>query len=160
DEGAHQMIGQMLVLLRIKELKQDNAFRAMRAKRTQVDEAKVATERARDVVEESKATLPSREDAIYADVMGKVVDLDAIDDTPGKVVQIEKEHAKLTDALDRAAHVQDRLENELVTATQVYNQATQQRDKYNIITDELKLEANAVAEQREEVEVEDMFSRP
>ena len=40
------MIGQMLVLLRLKELKQDNAFRAMRAKRTEVDDAKGVTARA------------------------------------------------------------------------------------------------------------------
>src|SRR5262245_27687134 len=154
------MIGQMMVLLRLKERKQDNAFRAMRAKRTQVDDAKVVTEQARQTVQESTATFPAREDAIYAEVLGKVIGLDGIDDTRGKVVQLENDHSRLKDALDRAAHVQDRLEKELVTATQVYNQATQQRDKYNIITDELKAEAMAVADQREEVEIEDMFSRP
>jgi hypothetical protein len=153
------MIGQMLVLLRLKELKQDNAFRAMRAKRTEVEDAKSVTTRARETVEQSAATLDSRENAIYADIIGKVVDLDAIDDTRGRVVQLEKDHVKLTDALERATHVQDRLEKELDSATQVYNQATQQRDKYNIITDDMKLQAIAVADQREEVEIEDLFAR-
>jgi hypothetical protein len=154
------MIPQMLVLLRVKELKQEQAFRAMRAKREQVADAKTATERAQDVVDESAATLPSREDAIYAQVLGRVVDLDAIDDTRGQVVQLEKDHARLTDALERAVHVEARLEKELESATTHYRQSTKVRDKYVIITDVLKQEAEDFMNQREEVEIEDLFARP
>ena len=68
------MIKQMKVLLRVKELKQDQAFRAMQAKRVQVAQAKAATERARAAVEESRRTYAAREDAIYAEILGTVVD--------------------------------------------------------------------------------------
>jgi hypothetical protein len=92
------MIGQMKVLLRIKELKEEQAFRAMTAKRAQVAEAMAALEVARQCVRESAATLPAREDAIYKEIMRRVVDLDIIEETKGKVVVLEKQHAKLVDA--------------------------------------------------------------
>lgn len=154
------MIPQMMTLLRVKELKQDQAFRTMRAKRSQVEEAKTETERAHVVVEESAATMPSREDAIYADVIGRVIDLNEIDETRGRVVQLEKDHARLKDTWERARHVEARLENELETATDVYKQSTKVRDKYAILTDTLKHEAEQIVEQREEAEVEDLFARP
>ena len=92
------MIGQMKVLLRVKELKEQQAFRAMTAKRAQVAEAMAALEAARQHVRESAATLPAREDAIYKEIMRRVVDLDIIEETKGKVVVLEKQHAKLVDA--------------------------------------------------------------
>lgn len=154
------MIPQMTTLLRIKELKQDQAFRTMRGKRTQAEEAKAETERALTIVEESAATMPAREDAIYAEVLGKVIDLGGIDETRGKVVQLEKDHARLKDTWERARHVEARLEKELETATDLYRQATKVRDKYTILTDTLKQEAEEIVKQREEAEVEDLFSRP
>lgn len=154
------MISQMKMLLRVKELKQDQAFRAMRIKRAQVEEAKTETEKALQVVEESAATMPAREDAIYADVFGKIIDLGEIDEMHGKVVQLEKDHARLKDTWERARHVEARLEKELETATDHYQMATKVRDKYTILTDTLKLEAEEAANQREEAEVEELFTRP
>ena len=154
------MIPQMMTLLRVKELKQDQALRVMRAKRSQTEEAKTATERAHDVVEQSAATMPSREDAIYAEVIGKVIDLGEIDETRGRVVQLEKEHSRLKDAWERARHVEARLEKELETATDTYRQSTKVKDKYAILTDTLKREVEEIANQREEAEVEDLFARP
>jgi phosphosulfolactate phosphohydrolase-like enzyme len=154
------MIPQMMTLLRVKELKQDQAFRAMRAKRSQVEDAKTVTERAQVVVEQSAATMPAREDAIYAGVIGRVVDLNEIDETRGRVVQLEKDHSRLKDAWERARHVEARLEKELESATDVYRQSTKVRDKYAILTDMLKREVEEIANQREEAEVEDLFARP
>ena len=154
------MIGQMQVLLRVKDLKQDQALRTVRTKRGQVEVAKLATERARDVVTESAATLPAREDAIYQDILGQVVDLAAIDATRGRVVVLEAEHGRLKDALERANHVERRLEGELDTATLHYRAAVKVRDKYAIVTDEMKAEADAVANAKEEIEIEDLFARP
>ena len=154
------MIPQMTVLLRVKELKQDQAFRAMRTKRAQTEEARSATEKALGVVEKSARTLPTREDAIYAEVIGKVIDLGQIDETRGKVVQLEKDHARLKDAWERARHVEARLEKELETATDVYRQSTKVKDKYAILTEALKQEAAEIDTQREEAEVEDLFARP
>lgn len=154
------MIAQMIVLLRVKELKQDQAFRAMRAKRNQVEDAARATEQARALVEESAATLAAREDAIYAEVLGRVIDLGGVDEARGKVVQLEKEHQRLKDALERAAHIQARLESELEAAVELYRQCTKVHDKYIIITDEMKRELEEAVNVKEEAEVEDLYTRP
>jgi accessory colonization factor AcfC len=153
------MISQMAMLLRIKELKQEQAFRAMRSKRQQVEDAMRETEHAREVVSRSAATMSAREDAIYADVVGRVVNLGEVDEVRGKVVLLEKEHARLNDAWERAKHVEARLEGELETATVRYRQSTKVHDKYVIITDAMRQEAADVLNQREEVEVEDLFAR-
>jgi len=154
------MIGQMLTLRRVKELRQEQAFRAMRIKREEFDTAVQATQKAKDIVDESAATLPSREDAIYAEVLGSVIDLDQIEETRGKVVALEKEHTLLKDDLERASHVQARVEGELNTATDHYKQSTKAHDKYVIITDNLKQEIEEAANYKEETEIEDLFSRP
>jgi hypothetical protein len=154
------MIGQMKVLLRVKELKQDQAFRAMQKKRNEVIEAERLLELARQTVAESARTLGSREDAIYSDVIGQIVDLDALDHTRGRVVQLEKDHTRLKDEADRTAHVQNRLEGELEVASQHYKGAVRVRDKYVLITDEMKREADEIVVYKEEAEIEDLFSRP
>jgi hypothetical protein len=154
------MIGQMIVLLRVKELKQDQAFRAMRAKRTELEEATLVTQQADARVRESEATLEAREDAIYAEVLGQVVDLGGVDETRGKVVQLEKDHERLKDALERAAHVQARLEAEYEKVYDHYRQCLKVRDKYVIITDEMKKEVEETANAKEETEVEDLYTRP
>ena len=152
------MIGPMKVLLRIKELKEEQAFRAMTAKRAQVAEAMAALEAARLCVRESAATLPAREDAIYKEIMRRVVDLDIIEETKGKVVVLEKQHAKLVDAQERAHHIHDRLDKELQETIQTWRNTVKGRDKYMILTDELGAAFRAQVEAREEVEVEDIFS--
>ena len=152
------MIGQMKVLLRVKELKEQQAFRAMTAKRAQVAEAMAALEAARQHVRESAATLPAREDAIYKEIMRRVVDLDIIEETKGKVVVLEKQHAKLVDAQERAHHIHDRLDMELQVTIQTWRNTVKGRDKYMILTDGLRAELRAQVEAREEVEVEDIFS--
>lgn len=153
------MIGQLVTLLRVKELKRDQAFRAMRAKAAEVDEAKAATRHAQAVVDESASTLAAREDAIYAAVLGQVIDLDGVDRVRGKVVALERDHQALKDDLDRAAHVEARLAGELVTLTDQYRQCERTCDKYIVITDEMKRELEAFGERREEGEVEDLFGR-
>ena len=152
------MIGQMKVLLRIKELKEEQAFRNMTTKRAQVAEALARLEEAREVVRESAATMPAREDAIYREIIKKVVDLDIIEETKGKVVQLEKQHAKLVDAQERAHHVHVNLEKELAEAIQAWRNTVKARDKYVILTDELGAEVRAQLDHREESEVEDLFA--
>ena len=154
------MIKQMKVLLRVKELKQEQAFRAMQAKRVQVAQAKAATERAGAAVEESRRTYGAREDAIYAEVLGTVVDSGEIDALHGRVLQLEKDHQGLKDQVERAIHVEARLEGELEVVVAGYKAAVKVRDKYTVITDDMTLTAATEAEYREEMEVEDMFSRP
>jgi hypothetical protein len=154
------MISQIKTLLRIKELKHDQALRAMQVKRQQRDAARDASRRARTEVEESAATYAEREDAIYAEVIGQVIDRGEVDATHGRVVLLEKAHALLKDALERTLHVEARLEAELETATAQYFTALRKRDKFVFIADDMRQQADALAELHEETEVEDLFTRP
>jgi hypothetical protein len=153
------MIGQMNTLLRLKTMKEEQALRTLQAKRRQVadGEAAVATANAR--VAESAATLPTREDAIYAGILGRVVNLGDLDDTRGAVVDLEKGHARLADAAERAAHVLHRLNGELDTAVGTHRAAVRVRDKYTILRDDLREQADAEANAREEGEIEELFTK-
>jgi hypothetical protein len=152
------MIGQLKVLLRVKQLKEEQAFRAMTAKRQEVSEALAAVEAAKVRVRESAATLPAREEAIYREILRRVVDLPTIDNTKGKVLALETEHAKLVDARERAAHVHARLEKELEDAVRAYRQCVKNRDKYVVLSEQLGAELQAQIDYREESETEDIFS--
>jgi hypothetical protein len=154
------VIGQMKVLLRVKQLKLDQAFRAMQAKRQQLAKAQEATARATAAVAESARTYEAREDAIYAGILGRVVDLDGVDDTHALVVELQKDHQALKDGVERAIHVEARVQGELDAAVAAYQAATRMRDKFSTITDELVAAAASEADYKEEIEVEDLFSRP
>jgi hypothetical protein len=154
------MIGQMRVLLRVKDLKLDQALRAMQAKRAEREAARQERVSAENAVAQSEASYAAREDAIYADIIGKIIGQDGVDETHGRVAQLQKSHAALKDELERALHVEARLEQELQAATAAYFAAQRIRDKFSMITDNLQQEIDTVAEAREEVEVEDLFARP
>ncbi|WAJ30520.1 type III secretion system stalk subunit SctO [Antarcticirhabdus aurantiaca] len=150
----------MKVLVRVKELKQDQAFRALQAKRSQHAAAVAATARARAAVVESAATYGAREDAIYAEVLGRVVGLDGVDDVHARVKQLERDHQILKDGVERCIHVEARLAGEVEAALATYQGAVKIRDKFVLITDELVSVAAAEADAKEENEVEELFSRP
>jgi hypothetical protein len=152
------MIKQMKTLLRVKELKQEQALTAMQAKRQQLEVARAARLRAKAAVDESAATYDAREDAIYAEIIGQIIDQGDVDTTQGRVVQLEKDHSLLKDALERALHVEARVEKELEVATAAYFAALKIRDKFQVITDDLQQTLNAEVEYNEEMEVEDMFA--
>jgi hypothetical protein len=152
------MIGQLKVLLRIKELKEEQAFRVVHVKRREVADAASAIEIARENMRENVATLPSREDAIYLGIIGRVVGYDKIEEAKNEMVVLEREHAKLVDAVERAAHVHARLEKELTGAVEAHRKTTRDRDKYLVLIDEVGSEFRAQAAHREEAEIEDIFS--
>lgn len=154
------MIAQMKTLLRVKTLKEEQALRAMQAKRQQAEIARAESERARDTVEESSRTYASREETIYAEILGSVIDQNDVDVTRGKVVLLEKQHNALKDALERALHVEHRLVGELKDATERYHAALRKSDKFRLITDDLVLGFSKAVEGREEAEVEDLFAVP
>lgn len=147
------------VLLRVKQLREEQAFRALQLKRTQVSEGERRLARANAAVLESARTLPAREDAIYAELIGKVVEPDAFDEARAKVVELEKAHARLKEEEERARHVLARLQEELEAALAAHRAAIKARDKYTIITDELLREALVIVDAKEEVEIEDLFAR-
>jgi hypothetical protein len=152
------MIGQLKILLRIKELKEEQAFRAVNRKRREVADALIAIDAAKKQEREDAAALPAREDAIYHPIIGHVVGYDRIEETKGKVQALEKEHAKLVDAVERATHVHARLTKQLAEATQVHRKTMIDRDKYIVLTDEVSTQNNNQVTQREETEIEDTFS--
>ena len=152
------MIRQLKVLLRIKELKEEQAFRAVHVKRREVANAAAAIEMAREKVRDNAATLPAREDAIYRGIIGRVVNYDAIEDAKNEMVEIEREHAKLVDTVERATHVHARIEKELAGVVEAHRKATRERDKYDVLTEEVGSEFRAQAALREESEIEDIFS--
>lgn len=154
------MIGQMKTLLRVKDLKQEQAFRELQKKRAQVAAAEAARAEAEAEVAESARTFASREDAIFGTILGKVVDLGAIDETHGRVGELRSGHTRLEDGRERALHVEARVRSEMEAAGATYRAAVKVRDKYTVITDDLVSAHTAAVDYREEVEIEDMFSRP
>lgn len=154
------MIGRMRTLLRIKNLKLDQALGVMQAKRQEVAMAQAARAAAKARLDESARTYARREDAVYAPILRRVVDHDGIEATRGRVVQLEKEHAALGDVHERARHVLARLEVELETATKAYFAALRVRDKFVLMIDEMLAEAARTTESREEAEIEELFVRP
>lgn len=151
------MMNQLAVLLRVKELKEEKAFRAVSAKRREVTEALSAIEAAREKERANAATLPAREEAIYRGILGRVVDFDTIDETKNQMQQLDREHAKLVDIVERAVHVHARLEKELAAAVTAHRKTVKDRDKYLTLTDEMRSELRAQAAYREETEIEEMF---
>lgn len=151
------MTGQLNTLLRVKSLKEEQALREANARREAAAKAAEATLQARERVRESEATLRDREDAIYSEIMGRVVDLGAIDNTKGRVIQLEKDHGKLVDVQERAVHVQARVDAELETARQLHRKTVRDRDKYVLLTDEEEKEFEALTLYKEEIEIEDLF---
>lgn len=151
------MIGQLKVLLRVKTLKEEQALRALQAKRRQVEEGRAAEQRARAVEEASRATLGSREDAIYDGIIGKIVSPEALDDTRSAVVTLEQDHARLTDATERAVHVLARLNTELDSSSAAFRFAAKVKDKYTLVLGDACEKADAAASLAEENEVEELF---
>ena len=151
------MIGQLTTLLRVKQLKEDQAFRAVNVKRAELAQADVAVAEAKALVDASAATLDDRCEAIYRALIGRDIEVGEIDEAKGKVLQIEKEHGKLVDGYDRTVHIRTRVASELEAAVHHHRMATKAKDKYVIIRDEVVREVQGLLDIREEIEIEDMF---
>ena len=154
------MMTKIKMLLRVKQLKEEQAFRALNLKRQQVAQGRADVERTQAAIRDSAASLPAREAAIWAEVMGRVIALTRIDDVKARVKRLEDEHQRLVDAGERARHVLARLEKELAAAAAVHREAVKTRDKYVVLRDEVVAEWRALQDFKEEAEVEDLFSSP
>lgn len=151
------MIGQMRTLLRVKELKEEQAFREVQRKRAELREAEAAVVAAQAAVEASARSLPDREAQAYLAVLGRVVTLSAVDDVKAEVVRLQKEHQLLVDQLDSRKAAVRRVTDELAAAMAQFRERQKHRDKYVILTDTLAGEVAAAVEHREEGEIEDLF---
>lgn len=152
------MIGQLKTLLRIKELREEQAFRVVNTKRREVADSLIAIEVAQKKVRDNATTLPGREDAIYSKIMGRIIDYDEIEETKSEMHVLEKEHNNLLDAVERASHVKTRLQKQLSDAIDTHRKTVKARDKYIALTDNISAELRTQATQREEIELEDIFN--
>jgi predicted RNase H-like nuclease (RuvC/YqgF family) len=152
------MMAQLGALLRIKELKEEQAFRVVNIKRREVADALAVLKAAHQRLVSSQATYAKREDAIYQKIMRRIVHFDELEGTKAKIQVLEKEHAKLADGVERATHVHERLTKQLSQAIAAYNVTIRERDKYTILTDEIGAGLRSEIAYREESEVEDLFS--
>jgi hypothetical protein len=152
------MMTRLRALLRVKELKEEQAFRAVNMKRREVADALAMLTAARQKLDSSLATYSRREDTIYQAIMRRIVHFDELEETKGKIQVLEKEHAKLADGVERAVHVHERLTKQLSQAIAAYNETVKERDKYSILTEQIGAEVRDQIAYREESEVEDIFS--
>jgi hypothetical protein len=150
------MIQQMRTLLRLKELKEQESARVVNVRRNALATATQDVEAAVASVAHSKATYSRREDGVYEGIIGRVVDLGAIEDTKAKVAALEKQHEILVDEAQRADHVKARAAADLDAAMAELRKSMKDKDKYVILTDELKHAAEEEASQKEEIEIEDL----
>ncbi|WP_181705358.1 type III secretion system stalk subunit SctO [Chthonobacter rhizosphaerae] len=152
------MIGQIRTLLRVKTLKEEQAFRAVRRKRAELAQAEAAVAEAERRVRESAAALPARETAVYAPILGSVVPQGALQDARDAVVALRQAHLSLVDGVDASRAAARRIAEELEAARNRHREIQKQRDKYVILSDSLAGEAAATAAYGEEVEIEDLVS--
>ncbi|WP_294641445.1 YscO family type III secretion system apparatus protein [uncultured Aureimonas sp.] len=153
------MIGQMRTLLKVKDLKQEQALRELQRRRSALAEAEARRTLAQEEEAESRRTLDAREDAIYAGIIGRVVNLDVIDDTKGSAEKLRRGHGILQDVCERAVHVEVRMRDETERQGEIYRAALRVRDKYTILTERMTAEQEAERAYAEESEIEELFAR-
>lgn len=154
------MMNQIKTLLRVKQLKEEQAFRTVNVKRQQVIVARQQLEAAERAIADSAAALPAKEAAIWAEIMRRVIALNDIDTIKLKIKALQDAHQRLVDAGARARHVLARAETELADAITAHKRAIKTRDKYIVLRDDVVAEFQALQDHKEEAEVEDLFSTP
>ncbi|MEM6678659.1 MAG: YscO family type III secretion system apparatus protein [Pseudomonadota bacterium] len=153
------MIGAVNTLLRVKKVREEKALAWMRSRRDAVEAAEQLVAEAKAAVQLSKQTMPEREAELWKPIIQKVVDMDAIDDVEAAVKELEAAHQRLKDRATRADHTLEKRREELAEATEAHKRAQAAVDKYEMLRDEVKAEADAEAAYAEEVELEDLAGR-
>lgn len=151
---------QLKVLRRIKELREERAFRLVHAKRLEVSQAEAVHMAAKSAVYQSEVTLPDREEAIFKPIIRQVVGFDDVETAKADIQVLQKDHTKLVDSAERAAHVKKRLEKQLAEAVEAHRKTMSERDKYVMLSDEIAAEMNIESDRREEVDIEDLLISP
>jgi hypothetical protein len=153
------VIDKLKTLLKVKKLKEAEALKQMQMKRVKEREAKAAADRSRIIVEESAATLEPRSDALYAEVMNKIIDLRDLDDLKLRLIAIQKDHDRLKDKLQRDEVAHDKADCALKDAIRDHDQKVRATQKYEILTDDLAGVLMRKLEFAEEAEIEDRVTR-
>ena len=153
------MIDKLKLLLKVKKLKEAEALKLMQMKRVKEREAKSAAERSRIIAEESAATLEPRGDALYAEIMGKTIDLGCLDDLKLRLVAMQKDHDRLKDKLQRDELAHEKADSALQLAIRDHDERVRATQKYEILTDDLIAVQMRRQEHAEEAEIEDRVIR-
>lgn len=142
-------------LLRIKTLRADRAEDEARRRRAAYHVALAAVETAQRTVEEWRADMPRKQAAIYDEVIGRVVNLEALDDVQERLVQL-REHERLLQ--ERVAEAQQAARDAGKAADEaaaISAQARRNVSKFEEIVDMLRRANLAEAEHREDLELEE-----
>ncbi len=154
------MIAQFKIIGEVKKLREDKALRVLDAARKEIEKAIVRAEALEKEAAESEKTLPAREQAIYDEVLNKIVEMSAIDETKNKVLRLLEEHQALLDKRDRAQDHVRRCEAKVEEARAELRKRQAEVEKIETLTDDLAHQAEIEAVAAEEAEIEDLFSRP
>ena len=154
------MIQQFRMLQKVKRLREDKALRALEKARNALREAIERRDALDAALKESAATMPARERAIYTEFLNTVVGMDRIDEANGAVLDLRAAHQAIDDRLDRAKDAVKRAEKRLTDARLELRKRQQDTEKIDTVTEEVRLGLEEEATQREEIEIEDLFTRP
>jgi hypothetical protein len=149
------MIDKLNMLLKVKKLKEAEALKLMQMQRVKEREARSAADRSRIIVEENAATLEPRSDALYAEIMGKTIDLTCLDELKLRLVAMQKEHDRLKDKLQRDELAHEKADSALKLAIRDHDERVRASQKYEILTDDLMGTIIRQREHAEEAEIED-----
>jgi flagellar biosynthesis chaperone FliJ len=154
------VISQFRMLGKVKTLREDKALRALQKARTILREAEARLAALEAEVANSAASLPARERALFVPVLGQTVGMPDIDVVKENVLDLHRQHHELEDRRDRARDHVKRCEQALEAARKELRIRQQDVEKITTVTDELVTAQAADQLAREEIEIEDAFSRP
>lgn len=154
------MIRQFRMLGKVKALREDKALRALQKARAVLRDAEARLAQLEQEVAESAASLPRRERALFDPVIGQTVGMPDIDEVKEDVLALHRDHQSLEDRRDRARDHVLRCEQALAAARIELRMRQQDTEKITTVTGELVAAADAEQAAREEIEIEDAFSRP
>lgn len=154
------MIPQFRTLTKVKKLREDKAMRALEAARAAHRKAVERAEALSAEAEESTRTLSARERSLYDAILLKVVGMGAVDEVKDRVLELMNDHQALLDRRDRAWDHVARCEAKVVEARIELRRRQADVEKIVTITEELVQADLAEKTAKEEIEIEDLFSRP
>ncbi len=145
-------------LLRIKMLRADRAEEEQRRRRALLAAALGAAQAAERALQDWRVEMPRREEAIYAEVIGRVVSRDALDDVKERVVQLRAHERLLEQRLEDAQRAVHEAEKAAEEAAARALRARRDVSKFEEIIAVLRRAGLAEAERREDLELEE-FAR-
>lgn len=153
------MIEKIAPLHKVKAMREKTALRRLRAKRDRLSEVSRIRLECELAVKESADNLPHRENAIFQEIIQKVVDSREIDSVREDVFQLHRSHQQLEDNLENAMQEQHQLVAEVESAHQAHVIAQRAYQKFDLALEDLLHLKATLDDQTEEGEMEDIFRK-